>query len=455
MPSRRPTPIRSPLFALLLAAAGAIAQDLPAVPVPEPGPVTELPDYGPTREPQLAGQIEVDPDCGAYLFFWLVESRKDPARDPLVIWLNGGPGISGLTGMFLENGPYRVEPGPEGGTRVVDNPHGWNAEATYLILDQPVGTGFSLSKGGACIPKDLDESTRELYEGIQSILARWPKYRQLDVYILGESFGGVYVPRLAQAIVAGNTAERPPIALKGIGVGSPWVDPGVQLAAEGDFAYAHGLIDLAQRDELNGLASRCAQAIAADGPAFLVGMRCDTVNGYVQEKAPGVNPYDLRLFGDDYHRRVAPVAQYLARPEVRQALHLAPETPQWEMLAGQVAARLRGTEYRSAAALYPPLLGQLRVLIYNGVYDLDTNHMGTDAWLASLDWPGKAAFAGRPRVPWTVDGKLAGFTRGEGNLTRVIFQDAGHLVAMDQPQAALEMLDRFLDGAPTSAPAPQ
>lgn len=36
-----------------------------------------------------AGYIPVE---GGYFFYWLFESsRSDPASDPLVIWLNGGP----------------------------------------------------------------------------------------------------------------------------------------------------------------------------------------------------------------------------------------------------------------------------------------------------------------------------------------------------------------------------
>ena len=45
-------------------------------------------------------------------FFWLAKQRPAapgsvPKKESLVIWLNGGPGCSSMTGMMWENG-YEV-----------------------------------------------------------------------------------------------------------------------------------------------------------------------------------------------------------------------------------------------------------------------------------------------------------------------------------------------------------
>ncbi|MEO9526692.1 hypothetical protein [Roseibium sp.] len=57
----------------------------------EPGPVTFLPGYGAPKEVQLAGHLTANEACGDNLFFWFFESQGDPANDPVVMWLNGGP----------------------------------------------------------------------------------------------------------------------------------------------------------------------------------------------------------------------------------------------------------------------------------------------------------------------------------------------------------------------------
>ena len=34
------------------------------------------------------------------LHYWFVESQNDPASDPVVVWMNGGPGCSSMEGML-------------------------------------------------------------------------------------------------------------------------------------------------------------------------------------------------------------------------------------------------------------------------------------------------------------------------------------------------------------------
>ena len=57
----------------------------------------------------------------AYVRF--VESQNKPASDPVVLWLNGGPGCSSDLGMLTEHGPFRIQ---DDGTTLLNNPFSWN-----------------------------------------------------------------------------------------------------------------------------------------------------------------------------------------------------------------------------------------------------------------------------------------------------------------------------------------
>ncbi|GAB7360602.1 hypothetical protein MBLNU230_g0482t2 [Neophaeotheca triangularis] len=73
-------------------------------------------------------------------FFWFFEARTDPTNAPLAIWLNGGPGASSMSGLFVENGPCYVN-ADSNSTRLSE--WAWNNEVNTLFLDQPVQVGFS------------------------------------------------------------------------------------------------------------------------------------------------------------------------------------------------------------------------------------------------------------------------------------------------------------------------
>lgn len=68
------------------------------------------------------------------MFFYFFESRNDPKTDPVLMWINGGPGCSSATGLFMELGPCRVN---MEGNETSFNEYSWNDKANVFFLDQP------------------------------------------------------------------------------------------------------------------------------------------------------------------------------------------------------------------------------------------------------------------------------------------------------------------------------
>ncbi|EAY80846.1 hypothetical protein OsI_36025 [Oryza sativa Indica Group] len=80
--------------------------------------------------------VEVNESTGVRLFYYFVQSEKDPDVDPLLLWLSGGPGCSSLSGLTHEIDYscayiYRTIPIRR---KTVSN---------IIFVDSPVGAGFS------------------------------------------------------------------------------------------------------------------------------------------------------------------------------------------------------------------------------------------------------------------------------------------------------------------------
>jgi serine carboxypeptidase-like clade 2 len=145
--------------------------------------------------------VTVDEDAGRALFYVLAESTDDPKRDPLVLWLNGGPGCSSLGGGFLaELGPFYAT--PDGS--LVRNDFAWNSVANLLFLESPALVGWSYSNSSADRAVGDERTAADSYRFLRGFLRRHPRYAGRALWLAGESYGGHYLPNLAREIVRGN-----------------------------------------------------------------------------------------------------------------------------------------------------------------------------------------------------------------------------------------------------------
>ena len=179
------------------------------------------------------------------LHYWLTLSESNPATDPLVVWLQGGPGCSSLFGMLYENGQFRFSGETDNSTslpQLVQNQYAWTKVANMLWLEQPVGVGFSYCLNNNCTcnregcPFGIDA-----YNFFVNFFKGFPELAKLDLHISGESYGGVYVPFVADAILTGNQQKQnTPVNLKGILIGNGvggLLNSTEQIRRRSDFFY--------------------------------------------------------------------------------------------------------------------------------------------------------------------------------------------------------------------------
>ena len=89
-----------------------------------------------------------------------------------------------------------------------------------LFVEIPAGVGYSYSNTTSDYHITGDKrSTDDAFTFLVNWLERFPKYRDRDFFITGESYAGHYVPELANLIISNNRARGATnVKLKGVAV---------------------------------------------------------------------------------------------------------------------------------------------------------------------------------------------------------------------------------------------
>jgi cathepsin A (carboxypeptidase C) len=171
-------------------------------------------------EPQLHGLIKLDEKEEDDIFYWLFPSRNSPDTDPLVLWLTGGPGCSSELAVFVENGPMELKEG-----EAVKKEISWNNKANLLFIDQPIGTGYSRTKGNHH-PRTEEEVRQQFGKFILKFYQKFPEFKDRKFFITGESYAGHYIPFIAEHLMDHPKRYRDAgVNLQGVAIGNGWVNP--------------------------------------------------------------------------------------------------------------------------------------------------------------------------------------------------------------------------------------
>jgi len=302
---------------------------------------------------QFSGYVPVH--SGRSLFYWFVESSSStsPSTDPVVLWTNGGPGCSGLTGFLSEQGPFRAIQKSNSKEAVLElNPYAWNKVANMIFIEQPAGVGFSTATGA--IHYGDEQSATDNAAFVEGWLARFPQYKANPFYLTSESYGGHYLPTLAVKLKA-----KPGINFRGFAVGNPltWMP----LRDFGQYATyaAHQLLPAPLWNDF--LDAGCKKDISK--------AKCQTMLDTFDQLTADIDPYGLDFpicrssasashallrklhqakgrVGGYFPTRYRPCADdymihYLNRKDVQGAIHITtPGTVDWTPCSDEVS---RGT----------------------------------------------------------------------------------------------------------------
>ncbi|KAJ6585263.1 serine carboxypeptidase [Mycena capillaripes] len=414
---------------------------------------------------QYSGYLDIAED--KHLFFWFFESRASPSTDPLVMWLNGGPGCSSTVGLLFELGPCNINKTEDGTVFTSHNPYAWNQNANVIFLDQPAMVGYSYSSNKTAPITNTPDAAVDVYAFLQLFVKRFEEYATRPP--LRPNIASVVHHKNKELIQAPSSGLRK-INLESVMLGNALTDPLIQMpsvvgyACDGPFAVFGP--NSRQCRSLRSRAPICERMIqacyarddrAACTPATFY---CWTALWGILDEAKR-NIYDVRMSCD---RAVDPplcyvepewIGEYLNRPEVRKELGVDPRAPDFVACNDEMnfGFMLHGDGMRNSKSLLTELVDEgIRLLVYAGNVDMMCNYMGESQWIAQLPSTHKEAFGEAPFLPWTVSDRQAGVVRsaggGAGNVTYLTVFEAGHMVPHDQPEAALDMLNRWIRNIP-------
>ncbi|OWB75580.1 hypothetical protein B5S31_g5499 [[Candida] boidinii] len=409
---------------------------------------------------QYTGYFDIngdeDEDTDKHLFYWFFESRNDPVNDPIILWLNGGPGCSSMTGLFFELGPSSIF---NESLELTYNPYSWNANASVIFLEQPVGVGYSYTNKASSEVSSTKIAAKDVYVFLELFFKKFPNLIKNDFHITGESYAGHYIPNIASEILD-HESERS-FNLTSIMIGNGITDPLIQYDYYGPMACGKGgyeqLISDEDCDSLDNMYKTCSKLIntcyksqnaLTCVPATLY---CERMMGPFEKT--GLNYYDIRTkceVNDLCYKEMGYIDNYLNKPEVMTILGC--EVEKYTGCDDDVFRRflLTGDEMKPFQQYISKTLeSNIPVLIYAGDKDYICNWLGNKAWVEALEWEGQGSFNNATDLPWlsnVKNGEYAGDVKSNGLLTFLRVFNAGHMVPYNQPENSLDMVNRWIQG---------
>jgi cathepsin A (carboxypeptidase C) len=375
---------------------------------------------------------------GDDMFYWMFRSRTNPSKDPLLVWLTGGPGCSSELAVFYENGPFTINDD----MTLKRNPSSWNNNANVIFVDQPVGTGFSHAKNPTHFARNEAMIAENFYRFLLKFYAKYPEFKGRELYITGESYAGHYIPAIGDFIIHQNDED---IILKGIAIGNGWVDPYQQYPAYVEFAYENKLIGSLQYYGLKAAMKAC-QVLIKTGVWPIALYECQLSMSTILGSpiSPAFNVYDIRRKCDNppLCYNFSNMDKFIALENVRKELGVGERS--WTDCNMLVHTFMLGDWITNLQGGVSHILAKgVKVLVYSGDKDFICNWRGGEAWTHNLEWEKQKEFNDQEYKKWNVNGKPAGEFKNVDNLTFLRIYDAGHMVPMDQPEVSLEMLNQF------------
>lgn len=428
--------------------------------------IVSLPHFE-TIPDESCGYVEVRK--GAFMF-WLLygaeTSDSVPREDkPLLLWLQGGPGSSSTGfGNFEEIGPLDVNLEARNET--------WIKQANVLFVDNPVGCGFSYVLDKSELTRNITGITSDFMIFFRAFLKKLPVFKTIPFYMAGESYGGKMVAAFGAALHEAIQERTIQCNFMGIALGDSLISFPEIVLSYGPYLFSLSLLDEKDLQKVQQLAMQIAKAtVAGDYSSAIyfsylqnnaIAKATDNVDVYyvlrhnipdfaVHEKTSRLSSH--QLFAQYTSRTQSDKLYKLMNGPIRKKLKIIPDFVTWGGQSAMVAEAQQLDIPSSVLSDVGNLLqAGVQVVVYEGQLDMICGVVGAESWIKKLTWDYLPQFLNSSRQPLYIPAPLqmketAAFLKSFKNFELYYILKAGHMVPMDAPAMALEMLKNILHPA--------
>ena len=357
------------------------------------------------------GFIEPSP-----LFYWLFPNNS---TNTLIIWLEGGPGCSFLSDVFMDNGPFRINDQfqPSG------YPYGWNLVGNLLYIDQPIGTGFSQSKQYRTSEVQI---AKDLLGFFDSFFKKYPMFDGADIYFTGHSYAGHYIAGALPYLLQANPYIFRNV--KGVLIGDPLISATAKYQSMPEFVKNHGLLESKFQYFTSKIGGWLCGKLIQYGAYNLARNYCELMSIILVGIKPRFNTGDISntfINYTNYNHYIPTLMAKLNLPYIG----CNPE----------VKTQLRKDYYTDFDDGLKYLLERMPVVLFYGENDY------IDSW-ESGELLIDGIYPNRDKIifDWKTYNQTYGYYYRHLNLTMLHVSNAGHTVILYQPEFTFQMIARFI-----------
>ena len=198
-----------------------------------------------------------------------------------------------MLAFMQEHGPFVID---DNSTTIIQNPYPWTANASMLYIESPAGVGFSVGNDTQDLRHSDMSQSKDAFAALEAFYDKFPERLTNELFVSGESYGGIYVPYLSWQIYQNNlqakfNSTKTTYNLTGFLVGNGATNWDYDVSPSfPSIAYNFNLIPKALYT--NYTESGCKvyfnDFIPHDGPTY-----CDELWDKITTLTDGLNWYDL------------------------------------------------------------------------------------------------------------------------------------------------------------------